>query len=29
MITELAMVSATQMTGQPYPTWFGRQQKIP
>lgn len=29
LIMQLATVSATQMTGRPYPTWFGRKQKIP
>jgi hypothetical protein len=29
LIMQLATVSATQMTGRPYPTWFWRKQKIP
>lgn len=29
LIMQLATVSATQMTGKPYPTWFWRKQKIP
>lgn len=29
LIFQLASVSATQMTGRPYPSWFGRKQKIP
>ena len=29
IIMQLSSVSATQMTGRPYPSWFGRKQKIP
>ena len=29
LIMQLATVSATQMTGRPYPSWLGRKQKIP
>lgn len=29
LITQLATVSATQMTGRPYPSWFWRKQKLP
>ena len=29
LILQLSSVSATQMTGRPYPSWFGRKQKIP
>jgi hypothetical protein len=29
MILRLSTVSATQMTGRPYPTWFGRKQQLP
>jgi hypothetical protein len=29
MIMQLATVSATQMAGRPYPTWFWRKQKLP
>jgi len=29
LILQMATVSATQMTGRPYPTWFWRKQKLP
>ena len=29
LILQLSSVSATQMTGRPYPSWFGRKQQIP
>jgi hypothetical protein len=29
LIMQLSSVSATQMTGRPYQTWFGRKQKLP
>ena len=29
LILQLSSVAATQMTGRPYPSWFGRKQKIP